>query len=114
MKAKLGLTAGLFGVLAGSSASAQTRFIWGKAVDSVTSEPMRAGVVEMLGTKLRAPIREDGTFVIYAPIREVTVAIKGVGFRPKEVVVPVTTDALVVPMHRDYFELEAVVVTGQA
>jgi TonB-dependent SusC/RagA subfamily outer membrane receptor len=114
MKAKLGLTMAL--LLAGGweSAHAQTRFILGRVIDSVTSEPVTAGTVTLLGTKVKVPVRQDGTFVIYAPIREVTVAVEGIGYRSRDMVVPQTSDVLVVPLRRDYFELDAVVVTGQA
>lgn len=93
--------------------AAQTRLVIGRVDDSLTTNPLEAGSVRLLGTRTETPINYDGTFVLYVPVREVTLRIQSVGYRAKEVIVPPTMQAIQISLLRDYFKLDEVVVTGQ-
>lgn len=110
----------VFGVVAvllltaASRGQAQTRMIVGRVMDSVMAEPVGAGLIRVLGTPIQAQLRVDGTFVLYVPMREVTLGFEGFGFQDKEIRVPAEQEAVVIPVRRDVFELSRVVVSGQA
>lgn len=99
-----------------TSAAAQTRVLLGRVVDSVTTRGLAAGDVKVMGTTLVAPLREDGSFALSIPLREVTISVAVAGYRVKEVRVPITQDdaVLEVPVGRDYFNQDRQVVSGQA
>ncbi len=96
-----------------SPARTQTRLVIGRVDDSLTTVPLGAGTVTVLGTRITTPINYDGTFALYAPVREVTLRIQAIGYRAREVVVPASVQAVQVPLLRDYFRLDQIVVTGQ-
>jgi TonB-dependent SusC/RagA subfamily outer membrane receptor len=96
-----------------SDAQSQTRLIIGRVTDSTLAEPVTAGLVRVLGTPIQAQVREDGTFVVYVPVREVTLGFEARGYQKKEVRVPSHQEMVVLPVRRDVFELSRVVVTGQ-
>ncbi len=109
------LVVGLASVASVASAvQGQTRIIIGRVTDSVTTRPVTTGEVAVLGTDLKAPIKEDGSFVLSAPMREITLGVKVKGFRDSELVVSSDQDLVSMKVTRDYFELDAVVVSGQA
>lgn len=113
MNRSIPLVLALVGGLA-APLGAQTRLIIGRIDDSLTTNPVETGIVRVLGTKLDAPINYDGTFVIYVPVREVTLRIESVGYHATEVRVPSTMQAIGVRLLRDYFRLDQIVVTGQS
>ncbi|WP_348240802.1 hypothetical protein, partial [Salmonella enterica] len=61
-----------------------------------------------------ATIRDDGTFTLAAPTRDVVLTVRSIGFRRKDVSVPASQNSVQIALERDYFQLEAIVVTGQA
>ncbi|MSR05705.1 MAG: hypothetical protein EXR93_01340 [Gemmatimonadetes bacterium] len=93
--------------------AAQTRLVIGRVDDSLTTNALPAGRVRVLGAKIETPINYDGTFVLYVPVREVTLQIQSIGYQPREVRVPVTMQAIDVALLRDYFRMDQVVVSGQ-
>ncbi len=96
------------------SASAQTRTITGTVTDASNNEPVGTGRVLVQGTVIATTLREDGMFSITAPQRDVVLAIQSVGFKRRDVAVSAGQSSVQVSLQRDYFDLEAVVVTGQA
>src|SRR5581483_5991389 len=92
----------------------QTRTITGRVVDSLTSDAITSGQVSIAGTTTVTTIRDDGTFSIAAPQRSVVVTIRSIGFKRRDLQVPTTQSSVRVTLARDFFQLEAVVVTGQA
>src|SRR6185503_2007559 len=114
MNFRSGLFAAVLIGLGVSSASAQTRVVTGKVVDSLTGEVITSGQVSVVGTAVGTTIKEDGTFTLAAPQRDVYVTIRSIGFKRRDVSVPVGTNAVAASLERDYFQLEAIVVTGQA
>jgi TonB-linked SusC/RagA family outer membrane protein len=96
------------------SASAQTRIITGKVTDSLTNDVVTSGQVAVVGSTVGSTIKDDGTFTIAVPTRDVTLSIRSIGFKRKDVAVPASQNAVTASLARDYFQLEAIVVTGQA
>lgn len=103
-----------FLMLAATQAGAQTRIITGKVVDSLTGEAVASGQVQVVGTTIATTIKDDGTFTLGVPAREVLVSVRSIGFRRKEIPVPVSANSVQASLERDFFQLEAIVVTGQA
>ncbi len=95
-------------------ASAQTRIVTGRVTDSVTAERVTSGQVSVLGATTRATISNDGTFTLVAPARDVTLSVRSIGFKRRDIAVPASLNSVQVSLERDPFMLEAVVVTGQA
>src|SRR6185436_14683394 len=59
-------------------------------------------------------IKDDGTFTLAVPARDVIISVRSIGFKRKDVALPTSQSSLNVVLERDYFQLEAIVVTGQA
>lgn len=108
------LLAGVILLLGAGNASAQTRIITGRVTDSLTNEPLTTGQVTVQGTTIAATIKDDGTFTISAPQRDVLVMIRSIGFKRRDIAVPTSQNSVEAKLARDYFQLEAIVVTGQA
>ena len=106
------LALGAFVGVAG--ASAQQRQITGQVTSSATREPMAGVNVAVTGTAFAAVSNADGRYAISAPAGAVTLVFRHIAFKRREVTVAAeqtTADAALEP---DVFNLEAVVVTGQA
>src|SRR6185295_2246053 len=95
-------------------ASAQTRVVTGRVLDSLTNEIITSGQVSVQGTTVGSTIKDDGTFTVAVPPRDVVLSVRSIGFKRKDVPVPASQGAADVSLARDYFQLEAIVVTGQA
>ncbi|MBI4500435.1 MAG: SusC/RagA family TonB-linked outer membrane protein [Gemmatimonadetes bacterium] len=94
--------------------AAQTRLITGRVTDSLTGEAVTSGQVMVEGTAITASVGGDGTFTVAAPARDVTLSVRSIGFKRGQVAMPASQNAATVALERDYFQLEAIVVTGQA
>jgi TonB-linked SusC/RagA family outer membrane protein len=104
----------VFLMLAATQAGAQTRIITGKVVDSLTGEAVASGQVQVVGTTIATTIKDDGTFTLGVPARDVVVSVRSIGFRRKDVPVSASASSVQASLERDFFQLEAIVVTGQA
>lgn len=94
----------------------QTALLIGRVIDSATTRPVTGGWVTIMGTALAAPIRQDGSFALSVPVREITASIQAEGYKDREVRIrPGTTDEILeFRIARDYFAQEQTVVSGQA
>jgi TonB-dependent starch-binding outer membrane protein SusC len=92
----------------------QARQISGRVVDSLSGAPVSVGQVGVVGTSSLVALREDGTFTVSAPSRAVTLAVRSIGYSPRNVDVPLGRDSVTITLNRDNFQLSAVVITGQA
>ena len=97
-----------------SSAQAQTRMILGRVVDSTTTEPVNQGLIRVLGTPIQAQVRNDGSFIVYVPVREVTHKVESPDYHHKEIAVSAREESVLLPVRRDFFRLSTMVVLGQA
>ncbi|MBI4501934.1 MAG: SusC/RagA family TonB-linked outer membrane protein [Gemmatimonadetes bacterium] len=114
MRNRFGLFAAILIVFGVGTTQAQTRVVTGKVTDSLTAEPLTSGQVSVVGTTIGTAIKEDGTFTLAAPARDVMLSVRSIGFKRRDVAVPASTNTAQVALERDYFQLEAIVVTGQA
>jgi TonB-linked SusC/RagA family outer membrane protein len=101
-------------LLAARPAAAQTRIVTGRVTDSLTGELVTSGQVSVAGTTLTTTIKDDGTFTLAIPTRDVSLSLRSIGFKRRDVAVPAAENSVAVKLERDYFQLEAIVVTGQA
>ena len=78
--------------------------------------PIASAEVSIEGTRTKAALNPDGTFSIVAALTDVTVVVRSIGYKSAEIPVPAGPSApnLTVALQRDIFQLEEVVVTGQA
>src|SRR5262245_50383853 len=115
MKYRFGLIAAMLAALSGvRDAAAQTHIVTGKVSDSLTSEPITSGQISVAGTTISATIKDDGTFTVALPARDVVVSVRSIGFKRKDVPIAASQSTALLTLERDYFQLEAIVVTGQA
>ncbi len=97
-----------------ASATAQQRQITGRVTSATTGDAVVGASVAVLGTTIVALTGNDGRFTLAAPAGDVTLALRRIGFRRKQVAVPAAETAVDATLEPDVFNLEAVVVTGQA
>src|SRR5437867_5494971 len=97
-----------------ATARGQTRIITGKVTDSLTNELVTSGQVSPQGGTVGTTIKDDGTFTVGVPARDVTLTVRSIGFKRREVLVPASQNSVTLTLARDYFQLEEIVVTGQA
>src|SRR4051812_5770539 len=95
---------------ASGQAFGQTRIITGTVNDSLTTDAVTAGQVSVVGTTTGTTIKDDGTFTIAVPTRDVTLSIRSIGFKRKDLPVAAGQSSVAVSLARDYFQLEAIVV----
>ena len=98
----------------GFGAGAQQRPITGKVVSATTATPVAGASVTVVGTPIGAVTNDRGEFALSAPPGAVTLLVRGVGYRSRQVPVAADASSASVSLEQDVFNLEAVVVTGQA
>jgi TonB-linked SusC/RagA family outer membrane protein len=94
--------------------AAQQRQITGRVTSSATNDAMAAVNVTVTGTALGAVTNADGRYAIVAPAGAVTLVFRHIGFKRQQVAVAAEQNTADVALEPDVFNLEAVVVTGQA
>ena len=105
---------GLLLVPQAALAQGQGRAISGAVTRTVGAQPIANVTVTVSGSREVARTDEAGRYAIQAPDGDVRLTFRMIGFSRKEVLVPATQTTVDVAMNEDVFELEAVVVTGQA
>lgn len=97
-----------------SVAGAQTRVIQGSVTDRISGDAVVGAEVSVQGTTIRTTVSEDGSFALGAPVGDITLIIRRIGYRRTEVQVATTESSVSVQLDADALQLEEVVVTGQA
>jgi TonB-linked SusC/RagA family outer membrane protein len=100
--------------LGARSARAQARIITGKVTSAQTGAPIASATVSVLGTVVVAVTNDRGEYSLAAPEGAVNLLVKGIGFKRRQISVAVDQATADVALDQDVFNLEAVVVTGQA
>lgn len=93
---------------------AQARVITGKVTSAQTNQPITGATVSVIGTPITAVTDDKGSYSLGAPEGAITVLVRGVGFKRRTVPVAADQATADVSLDQDIFNLEAVVVTGQA
>jgi TonB-linked SusC/RagA family outer membrane protein len=94
-------------------ARAQQRQITGR-VTSAAGEALTGVAVSVMGTAFETVTHDNGLYSIAAPNQGVTLLLRRIGYKRKEVPVAADQATADVQLEQDIFNLEAVVVTGQA
>lgn len=95
-------------------ARAQARIITGRVTSVATGQPVASANVSVLGTIIVAVTNERGEYSLSAPEGGVRLLVRAVGFKRKQVAVGADQGQMDLALDQDVFNLEAVVVTGQA
>lgn len=103
-------------VLVPASVTAQDRQITGRILRAGTDEPVQAAAVSIAGGGEAGTVltNSDGRFSITAPGTEVTLAVTAFGYSDAQVVVAAAESEVDIELRYDAFQLDELVVTGQA
>jgi len=96
------------------AAVAQQRPITGKVVSATTTEPVAGASVTVVGTPIGAVTNDRGDFSLAVPQGAATITVRAVSYKRRQLQVPAEQSSVTVSLEPDVFNLEAVVVTGQA
>ena len=105
---------GLLSLPDGTAAQAQGRTIGGVVTRAIGGRPIAGANVTVTGSSQFALSDDSGRYAILAPDGDVRLSFRAIGFTRKDVLVPATQTNVDVALNEDVFELDAVVVTGQA
>src|SRR5229473_2540515 len=108
------LTLALATLVGVAAVSAQQRQITGRVTSGATTEPVAGVTVSVTGAAFAAVTNSDGRYAISAPSGVITLVFRRIAFKRREVSVPADQNAADATLEPDVFNLEAVVVTGQA
>lgn len=97
-----------------SALFAQNRALTGRVVDAASRAGVPGAVISVSGTTLVTQANNDGQFRITLPSSEVTISVRGLGFRRENIRVPSTQQSIEVALDREAAQLSEVVVTGAA
>src|SRR5256714_7881291 len=100
--------------LGAAGASGQERQISGRVTSATNGEAIAGVNVSVTGAAFAAVTNADGRYTISAPSGAATLAFRRIAFKRREVSVPAGQNAADAALEADVFNLEAVVVTGQA
>src|SRR6184192_4650496 len=100
--------------LGAAGASGQERQISGRVTSATNGEAIAGVNVSVTGAAFAAVTNADGRYTIAAPSGAATLVFRRIAFKRREVSVPAGQNAADVTLEADVFNLEAVVVTGQA
>jgi len=95
-------------------AGAQQRSISGRVGNAVSDEPVAGATVAVAGSAISAVTDARGQFTLSAPAGPVNLTVHAIGFKRRTVPVTADQSTVAVRLDQDIFNLEAVVVTGQA
>jgi TonB-linked SusC/RagA family outer membrane protein len=95
-------------------ARAQARVITGRVASAQTGQGIARANVSVVGTVIVATTNDRGEYTLSAPAGEVRLMVRAVGFKRRQVTVTGDQQTADVALDQDVFNLEAVVVTGQA
>jgi len=101
-------------VVGAASAGAQQRSISGRVGNAVSDEPVVGATVSVVGTVISAVTDARGQFTLSAPDGAVTLTVRAIGYKRRTVPVAPDQGTIAVRLDQDIFNLEAVIVTGQA
>src|SRR5438046_10658481 len=108
------LTLALATLVRVAGASAQQRQITGQVTSAATREAVAGVNVSVTGTAFAAVTNAEGRYAIAAPGSAVTLVFRRIAFKRREVQVPAGPTTADATLQHDVFNLQAVVVTGQA
>src|SRR5262249_61475450 len=100
--------------LGARDARAQARVITGKVTSAQSGQPVGGATVSVLGTVIVAVSNAQGEYSLAAPEGVVNILSRSIGYQRNQVTVAADQSTADITLDQDIFNLEAVVVTGQA
>jgi TonB-linked SusC/RagA family outer membrane protein len=101
-------------LLSVAPAQAQIRQITGRVTNAQTEQGISEATIAVLGTQIVAQAGTDGRFTVNAPDGDLSLVVRGIGFKRQQVLVPAGQESVDVALEPDVFKLEEIVITGQA
>lgn len=114
IRSMVGTTLALVLLLGGSDAAAQQRQVSGRITNAVTGDPIAGATATVVGSAIAAVSNATGEFTLSGPDGAFSLLVRAVGFKRRLVPVPGDQTSVSLTLDPDIFNLEAVVVTGQA
>src|SRR3989475_263700 len=104
------------GVLLGVTTTvyAQQRTVSGRVSNAMKEEPVTGATVSLVGGPNAAVTDAKGQFSLSAPEGAQTLVVRAIGYKRRQVPVGPEQASIAIRLDQDIFNLEAVVVTGQA
>ncbi len=102
------------GLWFGGTLAAQQRPITGKVTGSLDGKPIAGATVAVVGSTMLAVTNGTGDYTVLVPGGPVTLSVRAVGYKRRLVNVRGDQGTADVTLEADIFNLEAIVVTGQA
>jgi len=102
------------GLVFGGTLAAQQRAIAGKVTGSLDGKAIAGASVAVVGTARLAATNGSGEYTVLAPAGPVTLSVRAVGYKRKVLNVSGEQTTADVVLEADIFNLDAIVVTGQA
>src|SRR5437879_3082632 len=90
------------------------RTISGRVTNSLSGDPVVGATVTVVGTPTTAVTSDKGEFSLSAPDGAITLLFRSVGYKRRTVPVAADQNRVDATLEPDVFNLEAVVITGQA
>ena len=107
-------TAVLFLILSVQLGAGQVRQINGRVTNTQTQQGVPGATVAVSGTGIVAETNNDGSYVLNAPAGDVSLVVRGIGYRRQQLGVSASQTTANVALEPDPFNLEEIVITGQA
>ncbi|HEX2250187.1 MAG TPA: SusC/RagA family TonB-linked outer membrane protein, partial [Gemmatimonadales bacterium] len=95
-------------------AAAQVRQISGRVTNTQTQEGVPGATVAVSGTGIVAQTNNEGNYVLNAPAGDASLIVRAIGFKRQQLGVPASQNTADVALEPDVFNLEEIVITGQA
>ncbi|HYS20968.1 MAG TPA: SusC/RagA family TonB-linked outer membrane protein [Gemmatimonadales bacterium] len=93
---------------------AQQRTITGRVTNALSGGPVAGATVAIVGTATVAATNDRGEFTVSAPPGGVTLAVRAIGYKRGQASVAAGQSSVNFALEQDVFNLEAIVVSGQA
>jgi TonB-linked SusC/RagA family outer membrane protein len=94
-------------------AGAQVRQVSGRVTNAETGQGLSEATVSVSGTRIVAQTGNQGNYVLNAPDGDLTLVVRAIGYKRREVSVPASQATADVTLDPDVFKLEELVITGQ-
>ena len=107
-------TSVLFSLLSAQLAVGQVRQISGRVTNSQTQGGVPEATVSVSGTSIVAGTNNQGNYVLNAPAGDVGLVVRAIGYKRQQIAVPASQPTADFALEPDPFNLEEIVITGQA
>lgn len=110
----VGVVLALILSLGASRVDAQQRQVTGRVTNAVTGEPIVGAAISVVGGNISAVTNALGDFALSGPDGAFQLLVRSIGYKRRVVAVAGDQSTVTAQLDPDVFNLEAVVVTGQA